>query len=164
MKVMLGNGWYQEVTLNSEGEQVIRYMKDGKEHSEDEWRKSKQVEVMQTENKQLLNNETLNEIRSELDHSLGGINAGIEVLNAVQIETGRIEDDVVNMDMGNLTNMGLMMNDIQHKLIMINNLLLHTLKELKDNYNEADNLKQQLYKHEVIEGKENTLESGQEQG
>lgn len=159
MKVMLGNGWYQDVTLNNQGEQVIRYMKDGKEYSEEAWRKSKQIE-----NKQPLNNETLNEIRSELDCSLGGVNAGIEVLSALQVETGRIEDDVVNMDMSSLTNMGLMMNDIQHKLIMINNLLHHELKELKGNYNDANELKQQLYKYEVIEQKENTPNSSKNRG
>lgn len=159
LKVMLGNGWYQEVTVNNEDEQVIRYMKDGKEYSEEEWRKSKQME-----NKQLLNNETLNEIRSELDYSLGGVNAGIEVLSALQVETGRIEDDVINMDMSSLTNMGLMMNDIQHKLIMINSLLHHELKELKGNYNDANELKQQLYKYEVIEEKENTPNSQKNQG
>lgn len=164
MKVMLGNGWYQEVTVNNEGEEVIRYMKDGKEYSREEWKKSQETNVTTTESKELLNNETLNEIRSGLDHSLGGIYASIEVLNAVQIETGRIEDDVVNMDVGNLTNMGLMMNDMQHKLIMINNLLFHTLRELEGKYTEANSYKQRLYEYEVIEENENTLEPGQEQG
>lgn len=101
------------------------------------------------EKKQLLDNETLHEIRSELDHSLGGVNASIEVLNAVQSETGRIEDDVVNMDTSSLSNMGLVMNDIQHKIIIINNLLHHELEVLKSYYSKSDELKQYLYDYEI---------------
>lgn len=41
MKVMLGNGWYQEVTLNKKGEEVTRYMKDEKEYSREQWVRSK---------------------------------------------------------------------------------------------------------------------------
>lgn len=112
------------------------------------------------QNKKMLSNEILSEIRSELDDSLGGINASIEVLNAVQIETGRMEDEVTNMG-SDITSMGLMMNDIQHKIVIVNNLLNHTLKALKEYYNEADSYKQELYKYEV---KENTPDSSKNQG
>jgi|SRR5699024_10430937 len=43
MKVMLSNGWYQEVAINNEGEQVVRYMKNGEEFSKKQWEESKRT-------------------------------------------------------------------------------------------------------------------------
>lgn len=139
MKIMLPGGGYQEITKNEQGEKVIRYAKDGKEYSEEEW-----------EERHFLSNETLSEIRCGLDNSLGRIGTGIEVLDALQVETGRIEEDVVNMD-GSLSNMGLMMYDIQHKIIMINSLLFHTIKEMKGHCTESNNLNKQLFDYEIRE-------------
>lgn len=120
------------------------------------------AEVVLMKNKQILNNTTLSEIRSELDDSLGGVNVSIEILKALQVETGHIEDSVVNIDKSDLPYLGLMMNDIQHKLIIINNLLHHELKDLKKHYDRSDQLKQQLYNY-VINEQKNTPESGKNQ-
>ena len=42
MKFMLGGNSYQEVTLDENNNEVIRYVKDGKSFSKDEWEEMKQ--------------------------------------------------------------------------------------------------------------------------
>lgn len=125
MKVMLGNGKYQEVRAN--GETVIHDMKKD------------------SENVLVKNHETLREVTHDFDDNTGSTMINLETLKNINIELGHIAEDVQNTDSSSLTDMGMMFHDIDHKIMLLADLFHYTVKELEENFEHTQIIKESYF-------------------
>ena len=79
-----------------------------------------------------------------LDEALGGILCNIESLKAIDTEVSHMREDVDNTDQSDITAMGMRFRDINHKIVMIDDLLRYTLREVIENYEECQLIKTEM--------------------
>ena len=79
-----------------------------------------------------------------LDEALGGLLCNIESLKAIDTEVSHMREDVDNTDQSDITAMGMRFRDINHKIVMIDDLLRYTLREVIENYEECQDIKTEM--------------------
>lgn len=82
---------------------------------------------------------------NDFDSALGSLLINVESLKAINTEVGHVREDVDNTDKSDLTSMALRFRDIDHKIILIDDLLNYTLKDLIKNYEECQHIKTGLF-------------------
>lgn len=100
----------------------------------------------------------LKEITHEFDSNYGGLSLRLHTLNNVSLELNTISDDVLNTDKTNLTDMGLMFRDIDHKIEIIAELLHYTVNDLSEEMEKTRIIKESYFDLLVrkVNEKENT--------
>ena len=102
----------------------------------------------------MTNKKLLNDSLHGLDHKLGALLCNVESLKAIDAELGRVREDVDKTDKSDVTSMGLTFRDIDHKIVMIDDLLRYTLEDIIKNYEDCQHIKTGLFL-EYIKGDEN---------
>ena len=125
MKVMQSNRKSEEIGVN--GKTVVQETKKNSEKS------------------LLENHETLRKVTFELDSNTGSIAINVDTLKNMNIELGQIAENVRNTDLSNLTDMGMMFYDIDHKIMLLADLLHYTVKELEENLKHTQIIKESYY-------------------
>lgn len=125
MKVMQDNKKYEEVEVD--GETII--------HSLEKYSNNKLIE----------NQEVLREVTFEFDSNTGSILINLETFKNMNIELGRIADDIENTDSSKLTDMGLRFYDINHKILLLSTLFHYTVKELEENLEQTEAIRSSYF-------------------
>lgn len=76
----------------------------------------------------------LREITYEFDGNFGATSCRIETLKNIDIELGHIAEDVRETDLSDLTKMGLQFRDINHKIMLLSELMSYTVDDLEENH------------------------------
>lgn len=102
----------------------------------------------------MTNKKTLNDSLHELDHKLGALLCNVESLKAIDAELGHVREDVDNTDKSDVTSLALTMRGIDNKIVMIDDLLRYTLKDIIKNHEDCEHIKTGLFL-EYVKGDEN---------
>lgn len=97
------------------------------------------------ENNLLESHNTLKELSHELDHNYGSLNLNRLTLERMNMELGRVTDDVENTDHSDLTSMGLTFRDISHTIQLLGDLLHYTIKDLNENLLQTEMIKSDIF-------------------
>lgn len=95
----------------------------------------------------------LRETAHKLDHNIGDTMGKIETLKCISTELGRISDEVDNTDLSDTTAMAMQFYDMQHKIIMVTELLRYTLNDLNETFEETQIIKESFFNLIVRNGK-----------
>lgn len=93
--------------------------------------------------------DTLKEITHELDHNYGSLLLKYNTLNNINTELGRIAEDVVSVDKGNLTSLALLLRDIDHKVELLADLMHYTVKDLNEDLEKTRVIKDSYFDFHV---------------
>lgn len=115
--------------------------------------------------------ETLKEITHELDYNYRSLLLKYNTLNNINIELGKIAEDVENVDKENLTSLALLLRDIYHKVELLADLMRYTVKGLSEDLEKTRVIKDFYFDFHVrgindndSTEKGNTLKSAKNQG
>lgn len=92
-----------------------------------------------------MDKKTLKEITHELDYKLGGVKLNLNTLENARTELGLIAEDIEGTNKADITAMGLTLRDIEHKIMLLFDLMNYTVKELAENIEETDAIKKMYF-------------------
>lgn len=84
--------------------------------------------------------EILKELTYDFESNVGALSINLETLDNINTELGYIAEDFRNTNVANLTDMGLMFRDVNHKVRLLSDLLRYTVNELEGNIDSGQKL------------------------
>ena len=105
----------------------------------------------QKQNELLENIDTLRGVTTEFDHNAGTLLVHLETLNNINSELGTISEDVRNTE---FKNYAYLLNDINHKIHLLADLLHYTLKDFSETYEQTRIIKETYFDLIVRAGRE----------
>lgn len=112
-----------------------------------------------------MDKDILKELAHKLDEQFGALGLNKITIENVNLELGRISVGVENTDRRDMTAMALQFNDMAHSIQLIADLLNFTKKDLNDNMDKMEIIKESFFDIIVRENEQQkTLESGKKQG
>lgn len=89
--------------------------------------------------------DTLKELTSEFDSNIGSTLCRIETLRNIKIELGQIAEDVENTDPTDLTAIALQFRDIDHKILLLADLMRYTVDDLEETFEHTRLIKESYF-------------------